>query len=100
MQAAIEHKLQFGVANIEAHNRKLTQILLDELRATGIQPLSSPCIDTIASMVYLEDVDGLGAHLQQNGVTVSNRMGRLRISMHYHNTEEDIQALIDTLKSK
>ncbi len=60
----------------------------DPERASGIVPFLMPGVQ----------VDGARARLTEQGVVLSERGGRLRISPHAYNTEEEMERLVDILK--
>jgi cysteine desulfurase / selenocysteine lyase len=99
LKASIVNIQSRGVAEIEAHNMRLIELLLE-----GISPLSLPLIgpttlDNRASFVLLNDEDGLSDTIIKGGFVVTNRGGRVRISLHHYNTREEVLALIDCLKA-
>jgi len=99
LQAAITEKTAVGIENIAEHNHKLTQFLIDGIRDVPITLIGPPDMENRSSIVFLKDENGLGTHLKENNIVVTPRDGNLRISMHYHNTQTEIQQLIDCLKS-
>src|SRR5690606_28375478 len=90
LKSAIEHKLFLGLEYIEQHNRKLTELLLDNLNGLNVELIGEASADNRASMVFLRDKGGLLQFIKERGVLVSGRMGHVRISMHYYNTEDDV----------
>jgi selenocysteine lyase/cysteine desulfurase len=89
-----------GVERIEAHVRELTEALIEgAMRAgfsvvTPIQPRQHGALITIKS----NDVNQLVRRLAAQGIITSSRDNNLRISPHFYNTLEDIEAVIAALK--
>jgi selenocysteine lyase/cysteine desulfurase len=100
LESAIKHKQELGLANIEEHNRKLCQLFLDGIKDLRINILGDYSMNDRAPIVVLKDENGLGDWIKQHNIVVTHRNGLLRVSMHYHNTVEDIMALVDCLKIK
>ena len=98
LKSAIEHKLSLGLQHIEQHNRKLTELLLNSLTGLNVQLIGEASADNRASMVFLRDKGGLLQFIKERGVLVSGRMGHVRISMHYYNTEDDVMKLAEILR--
>lgn len=98
LQAAITHKLQVRLSHIAAHNTALTQLLLNNIRGLNVTLIGEDAVNNRAAMVFLKDSGGLHQFIKDNGITVSGRMGHVRISMHYHNTENDVLMLAEVLK--
>lgn len=98
LNAAITHKMQLGLPAIEAYNKKLTQLLLDEIQSLNVQLIGESSTSNRASIVFLKDQNGLGELLKSNGIIVTHRMGLIRISIHYYSTEADVMTLVKLLK--
>lgn len=98
LDAAVDDKINRGVRNIYDHNRSLTQLLLDEIRGLDIELVGEDSTANRASIVFLRSSPGLWNKLKENNIIVALR-GNIRISMHYHNTEEDVMKLVNVLKS-
>ncbi|MDE1191049.1 MAG: aminotransferase class V-fold PLP-dependent enzyme [Arachidicoccus sp.] len=95
---AIEEKNAIGLKNIEANNMFLTKKLLEELVQLPVELIGDPSIDNRASIVIIKDKNGLHDFLQKRNIITTSRNGTIRISMHYHNTEEDIDAIVNAIK--
>jgi selenocysteine lyase/cysteine desulfurase len=89
-----------GIANIQSHNSALTRLLLRELNGLGIVPFGSDYPELHAPIVAFEtpSFEKIGNSLIDSGVIVWARDGRVRISAHVYNNEEDIGTLIYYLK--
>lgn len=99
MNRAVEEKLQAGLQQIEAHNSALTVQLLDQLAALPVQLLGPATMKQRASIVCIRDEEGLHALLQQHRIVTTQRNGLIRISIHTHNTAEDIEAIVQCIRS-
>lgn len=98
LKAAIEHKNRIGMPQIRAHNMRLTQLLLEELKHLPVTLIGGYDMDNRTSIVFVKDENGLGEWLKQHNIVVTHRDGNLRISMHFYNTEKDIEVLVDCLR--
>ena len=95
--AAIQDKMQRGIEHIEAHNKMLTQMLIDEVAGLNVTLIGEPSVANRASIIFVKDENGLWAKLNEHGIICSQR-GNVRISMHYYNTVDDIRSLVKVLK--
>lgn len=100
LEAAIRHKMEMGVANIEAHNSKLCQLFLDNIKGLPLSLIGDYTTTHRSSIVILKDENGLGDWIKQHGIVVTQRNGLVRLSMHYYNTETDVMTLVSCLKNK
>lgn len=97
LESAIQYKNKLGVANIEKHNRSLTQQFLTGIQGTSVRILGPHTMDNRSSIVHLIDENGLGDWIKQHNIVITQRNGLLRVSIHYYNTEEDVRALVDCI---
>ncbi|MBX5477331.1 MAG: aminotransferase class V-fold PLP-dependent enzyme [Clostridia bacterium] len=88
-----------GVERIWAHVQRLAARLTDRLRAAGV-PLFSP-LDAktrgpqVAALV--PNPEATAQALAREGFVVSPRGRAVRISLHYYNTDDDIDGVADAL---
>lgn len=107
LSEAMQVQLDIGQENIERHIKMLNMRLVQGLTALGVKmcsPTDEAHMSSIASFNFgfpggsIEREKKLVAFLQDRGIKVSLRSstgtGGIRISMHYYNTESDIDALI------
>lgn len=98
LYAAITHKLEYRVENIEAHNNKLTQLFIHEAANSNAALIGPASLENRSSIVFLKDEHNLWAKLQDAGIVASQRGGNIRFGLHYYNTEADVMKLIGCLK--
>ena len=98
LHKSIEEKNKAGIDNIERHNLQLTQQLLDGLAALPVQVIGDYTTANRNSIVSIREEAGLHALLRENNIVTTLRNGLIRISIHYHNTEEDINAILETIR--
>src|SRR5919201_7164527 len=99
--AAIELMQEIGIAETEAHVRKLNALLqdgLDELGGTVVTP-PEPERSGALLCVRSTDVDALVAALAEERIVTSSRDDNLRISAHCYNTAEDVEAVLAALSA-
>ena len=100
LDAAIQHKNELGMAWIEQHNLQLAELLLNGIKDLPLTLLGDHTMAHRSPIIYLLDENGLGDHIKQHNIIVTQRNGLLRISTHFYNTEDDVQALVNCLKTK
>lgn len=98
LHAAVLDKLDRGVSQIEAYNKKLSQYLLTELDKVGQSYLGEGRMENRASIILLKDDGQLWQKLQAHQIVASQRGGNIRLGIHYYNTEADIDQLISCIK--
>ena len=98
MGASIDMMLELGPDRIEARVLDLAskcESMLRDCGATVEHPGSPVLAARFASGV---DVGRLGAQLKEQRIVVSARHGRLRVSVHFYNNEDDIDRLGQALR--
>ncbi len=99
--ASIELMLNIGTEKIERYLLELTEYLCERLVDIGYHVVSSRRAGEASAMVCCthdaHSAEVLYEHLEAHGIITTPRLGRLRISPHFYNTREDIDALVAAL---
>lgn len=100
--ASIEFWLQVGVENVQKRVKILTDLLVEGLRAKRWRVHSPRTASEWSGIVSFSsdkhDLHALRSHLRSEfKIIVASRLGRLRASPHFYNSEDEIQQLIDAL---
>jgi selenocysteine lyase/cysteine desulfurase len=99
--AAIDLFLETGPRKIEDYLLGLTQYLAEMLRSKGYRVISSTVPGETSGIVTcvhpVHTALSLYHTLSGRNIMVAPRVGRLRISPHFYNTREEVDALIDAL---
>jgi len=92
--ASVELLLEVGISRIEEHLTVLGRELCERLQAKGYRVVSSRRPGETSGIFCFThphySAQELVARLEQRGIIVSARLGRLRISPHLYNTLEEI----------
>ena len=99
MDASLQFVLQLGPETVQAHNRKLIDLLFERLpkdRCVPASPLDSAQRGTYGCFTARtpERTAALYEKLRKENIIVSLREGNIRVSPHVYNTEQDIDRLI------
>jgi len=99
---SVELLLELGPAEIEAHDRRLVERLLDGLDRDAYTILSPEPVAERSTLVFLSHRDrnrnsSIHAALAEDGIDVALRKGSLRISPHLYNTDDEIDRLLAKL---
>ena len=97
--AAVEMLLDAGVADIASHITGLLDRAANALEAIGCEV--SPAPEHRAGILMIKpaaDVDALAEACAERNIAVSVRRGRLRLSPHLYNNEDDVDALVELLR--
>ena len=101
--ASLQLLQELGVENIGASILDFTDRAVEALTEMGANvcsPRSAAASSGIVSFELLGyDLESVRAHCREQGVALACRDGRLRVSAHAYNNEEDLAKLIDALKS-
>ena len=94
--------LDFGMEKVQKRIFKLTDYLIEQLQTLGeyeyITPLEKEYRSGIINVRIPDNIEVV-KKLKENKIITSSRYGGIRISPHFYNTEEDIDNLVDNLKS-
>lgn len=96
---------RFGIVQVVQRNRWLTQYLYEQLGARDLLAHAFP--ESSRSPIVtlrLKDAAACMAHLAAAGTVAGLRFGRIRLSIHFYNTESEIDRVValieDHLKGK
>ena len=101
LRAALDLFLEIGPEKIEEYLLSLTDYLADRLAGKGYKVVSPRNLGETSAIVTCQHArhspgDLFGVLRSQNIITAP-RMNRLRISPHFYNTREEVDALIEAL---
>jgi selenocysteine lyase/cysteine desulfurase len=93
MGAVVEWMLELGPGNIEGRVMELAS------RTAAMLGLAGADSHILTAQFAGRDAAGLVRQLKQRGILAAARHGRLRISTHFYNNEDDIARLGEALKA-
>jgi len=100
--ASLDLLAQFGADAISRRVVEITDLACERLRQIGAQVISNRRPEHASGIVLFDlpgrDPQALHRRCLEQGVVLSLRAGRLRISPHAYNDESDVDRLIEVLK--
>lgn len=89
--------MAFGMSQVRERNRMLTERLIEACRARGLRLRMSPDPETRSAILLIEDEDPATVvrGLAEQSVIVDHRPGVVRVSPHFYNTEDEIDAFVE-----
>lgn len=102
--AAVEYLLEQGIEDIEAHNDLLVSRLIEGIDPDRYDLLSAREGATRSTLVFISHRDrkhniDIYQALKKDEVYIAFRAGKLRLSPHLYNTDEDIDRALSVLAS-
>ncbi len=90
---------EIGVPAIRDRNRALTDRLIDRAGAAGfsMRLAPEPRARSAIVMVAADDPEAAVEHLDRAGIVADARPGHVRLSPHFYNTEDEIDAAVEEL---
>jgi selenocysteine lyase/cysteine desulfurase len=103
-QASTDYLLEVGIAEVEKHNRKLVEALVNGIEKAKYHLINaSECSRQSAIVVVSHVVDQrnskIHAALAKAGIDIALRNGNLRFSPHLYNTVDEVRRLVSVLNS-
>ncbi len=97
--ASLSFLCRVGVASVEAHTRRLHDLLIRNLETTRLRVASDLTSQHRSGILALEgpsreETRALYRRLREHGVVVSLRDNLIRVSPHVYNSSEDIESLL------
>jgi cysteine desulfurase/selenocysteine lyase len=92
MGAVIEMMLELGPAAIESRVLALADTVRDNLQSLGAE-VNTDRTPIVTARLSGQDPAEIAAALKDDGIIVSARQGRLRVSPHFYNDSDDLDKL-------
>jgi len=96
LKASLEFFFEFGLENIERKVLDHSHYLIDRLSLRGVEVLT-PAEETHRSGIVsfaLDNAEATHERLMKKEVVTSIRQGRIRVSPHFYNTEEELRKFL------
>lgn len=102
LHAGISYLLSVGVKQIDDRLKPLICTLRDGLAEAGLQALTPAAAEFASGIVSFacDDAAEMAARLAEEKIIVWGGDGRIRISMHTYNDEDDVQACLAAIKAR
>lgn len=95
---AINFKLELGINNIAEHNKNLMKKMLKAMDSSSIDLSGPGDNENRCNIIGIKGDAQLAKYLVNKGIIAKMRNDTIRIGIHFYNTEEDIDRLINFLK--
>ena len=101
LRESLRYILSIGIEKTERRNIYLAEKIVEEMGKFA--EIDSPLVDgkpmSPILSIKVKDAEELAKKLyEKEKIVVAPRMGKLRISPHFYNNEEDVESLIDAIK--
>ncbi len=96
LNASLKFFFEFGLKEIESSVLDLSGYLIDRLQQRGVEVITPTPEREHAGIVsfHFPDVEKVFERLHKQNIIISLRQGRLRVSPHFYNTEEEVKKLM------
>jgi cysteine desulfurase/selenocysteine lyase len=101
--ASVDLIVSLGIRNIEERALSLNRFLTQRLSQIGwnvLSPLVEEGMRSAETLVEANDPAGVVAKLAQQKIIVTKKPQGIRVATHFFNNENDIERLIEALRSK
>ncbi|MFI5200818.1 MAG: aminotransferase class V-fold PLP-dependent enzyme [Candidatus Kapaibacterium sp.] len=99
LNASLKFFFEFGLKEMERNVLDLSGYLIERLEQRGVEVITPKAETERAGIVSFNfpDAEKVFERLHQQNIITSLRQGRLRVSPHFYNTEEELQKLLVAL---
>jgi selenocysteine lyase/cysteine desulfurase len=98
LEQAIEHRQLDGIRTVQHHNAQLLDKLATGLLDTSFRASGGHRRKDLATLLCFEADKPVHDYLVQKGFVLTWRKGLIRVSPHFYNTGQEIDALLGALK--
>ena len=99
MEASVNWMLEIGPAVIERRVLDLAACVRSMLRGLGAEVEDTGSQVVTARLPEPADASAIARELRRRNILIAARHGRLRVSPHFYNNEDDVQRLEQALKT-
>jgi selenocysteine lyase/cysteine desulfurase len=98
LEDSINIKLQLGMDNIQQHIRLLIDLLVSQAKVMGLEIIGPYSNENRCGIVCFRDSEALSDSLLKHNILFKSRGGKIRIGLHFHNTEEDVHRILRAME--
>jgi selenocysteine lyase/cysteine desulfurase len=102
LDAALDYTNRIGIEAIERHNLKLIRYFRERLRESKVRFFTPEANRSPILSFFTDNEKLIGRRLKEANIFVTARrwgQGQIRISPHFYNTEEDVDAFMSVFSS-
>jgi cysteine desulfurase / selenocysteine lyase len=96
LNASLKFFFEFGLKEMERNVLDLSGYLIDRLEQRGVEVITPKAESERAGIISfnISDAEKVFERLHNQNIIISLRQGRLRVSPHFYNTEEEMRKLL------
>lgn len=100
LQEGIDDKLKTGLETIHSHNTALAQKLQERLLQLPIDIIGTDDFENRLHILVFKAGKSIADYLKERRFAITWRKENIRVSPHFYNTEEDIDAFVEAISNK
>lgn len=100
LEQALDQRLLDGIESVEKHNLSLLRLLAKRLAETAFKVCGGQDMKSRSTILCFEADKSVYEQLIQQNFSLTWRRGLIRVSPHFYNTEEDVNALVNAIEKK
>lgn len=99
LKDALDFKMEIGIKNIAFHNLNLLNRLIEKIDSTTCTVIGPSNNTNRCNIVGIRGDERLANYLDNQNILVKMSNEIIRIGIHFYNTEDDVDCIVESLRS-